>query len=78
MVVEPGEEDMRTSESMVVGLLAGLISIAFAKIAHPNSIHFRKVARSVLLTNQGKIDPDDFAHAVLRRNKEVFDRLAEM
>lgn len=69
---------MKTSESLTLGLVLGLISIAVAKIAHPNAVHFRKIARSVFSTHQGKIDPDDFANAVLRRNKEVFDRLAEM
>ncbi|OLD55832.1 hypothetical protein AUI46_03305 [archaeon 13_1_40CM_2_52_13] len=69
---------MKTSESLTLGLVLGLISIAVAKIAHPNTVHFRKIARSVFSTHQGKIDPEDFANAVLRRNKEVFDRLAEM
>jgi len=62
------------------GILFGLIGLALIKARYPNSVQFRRAFHNVLLGKRGlgSLDPDQFASAVLKQSKDVFDKLAEM
>ena len=59
--------------------LLGLVGLALIKARYPNQIELRKTLKRVMLSREyGKLNPDQFADAVLKQSKDVFDRLAEM
>jgi len=63
-----------------IGVFLGLVSVALLKIAYPRAVEFHRTAKHLVSNPKDarSFSPDQFAIAVLKRNKEVFDKLAEM
>ena len=78
MVADKPMKMLKTTQNEFFGVLFSLVSIALAKIMNPNGVHIHRILQSIFAKQEAKIDPEQFATAVLRRNKEVFERLAEM
>jgi len=63
-----------------IGVFLGLISLAIVKLTYPHAISLHGTVKRIIANPQKAQNstPDQFALAVLKRNKEVFERLAEM
>ncbi len=57
----------------------GLVGLVLVKARYPSRVELRQALKRMLIGHEyERLDPDQFAAAVLKQNKEVFDRLAEM
>lgn len=61
-------------------MFLGIVSLAIVKLTNPRSVSFHKTVKHMIANPKDarNFDPDQFAYAVLKRNKEVFERLADM
>ncbi len=62
----------------VIDVLLGVISVVIIKLVDPNAVAIRSIADVVTGKKKVRFRADEFATAVIKRNKNVFDRLAEM
>jgi hypothetical protein len=61
-------------------MILGLVGLALIKARYPDKIELRKSFHRIIWGDSElrRIDPDQFASAVLKQSKDVFDKLAEM
>jgi hypothetical protein len=74
-----GKLSDHTSNSLL-GIFLGLVSLAILRITYPHTFSWHRAVKR-LIRNPNDVryfGPDEFAIAVLKRNKQVFDKLAEM
>ena len=64
----------------LTGIVWSLVGLALIKVRYPNRIELRRTLHQIIWGNGQlrKIDADQFAIAVLKQSKDVFDKLAEM
>ncbi len=64
----------------LTGIIWSLVGLALIKVRYPNRIELRKTLHHIIWANGElrRIDADQFAIAVLKQSKDVFDKLAEM
>ncbi len=64
----------------LTGIIWSLVGLALIKVRYPNRIELRKPLHHTIWANGElrRIDADQFAIAVLKQSKDVFDKLAEM
>ena len=61
-----------------VGILLSLVGLTLAKIRYPREFSFLETLKHLSHGDRRRFGPDQFAVAVLKQNKEVFERLADM
>jgi len=61
-----------------LGIVLGLVGLTLAKIRYPREFSFLETMRHLAHGERRKFGPDQFAVAMLKQNKEVFERLADM
>lgn len=64
----------------ITGIVWAFVGLALMKVRYPDKVELRKTFHRIVWGSNetGKIDADQFANAVLKQSKEVFDKLAEM
>ena len=64
----------------LTGIVWCLVGLALIKARYPNRIELRKTLHRIIWgkSELRRIDADQFAIAVLKQSKDVFDKLAEM
>jgi len=64
----------------LTGIVWSLVGLALIKVRYPNRIELRKTLHHIIwgTGELRRIDADQFAIAVLKQSKDVFDKLAEM
>ena len=68
------------TSSNFFGFILGMISLAIVKITYPHTVSLHRTVKRMIANPKDaqNFGPEQFALAVLKHKKEVFEKLAEM